>query len=737
MTGAVNITETLPGCQPKCGNITVPYPFGIGTTCSIAAWANINCNSTFNPPKAFIGGNLEVVQFLQSEVRMKNSVSSSCYNQSGTLVDFITRSFNLTVSPYTFSSTRNKITALGCDTVMLNTAADGSTSSGCTSRCHKRELVIDGSCSGIGCCHTSVSRGLNLFNPFLGTINNYVDVWSFDPCGAAFIAEIDMYNFKASDFLNVTSLIDVPYILNFAVGNKTCEDAIKNSTTFACKEKSHCYDSIDGTGYLCNCSAGYAGNPYLNQGCQDVNECEDPSNNPCEGLCTNNPGSYSCSCPDDSYGDGKKDGTGCTKRSKTVPVLQLTLGCHFTCLNLITGLGFGLLFLLAGGSCIVITIKKRQLMKSKEKNFRQNGGLLLKQHICSQEGGFDSAKIFTSEELKLATNNYDQHHILGQGGYGTVYKGVLKDLRVVAIKKSKLIDESQLGVFINEFVILTQIKHRNVVKLLGCCLETQVPLLVYEFVSNGTLSYHLHESRDALSSISWEDRLRIAAETAGAIAYLHSAASPPIIHRDIKSANILLDHNNTAKVADFGASRLNPLDETQISTIVQGTMGYLDPEYYHSGLLTGKSDVYSFGVVLAELLTGRKPISFDGLEEQRNLATYFVVAMKENHLYEVLEPGIINEGKTEQVFAVAKLTKRCLKLKGEKRPPMKEVAAELEELRGFKKRSRMQQINEESSSIQYEHSDLYPIPSSSYNTDGASGLYSMEQQMIRSMNFPR
>ncbi|KAF5179742.1 Wall-associated receptor kinase [Thalictrum thalictroides] len=727
MTGAVNRTETLPGCQPKCGNITVPYPFGIGATCSIAEWFNVKCNNTFNPPKAFIAGNLEVIQFLQSEVRIKNAVSSSCYNQSGTLVDFIRRWIDLTGSPYTFSSTKNKITALGCDTVMITRRADGNTSSGCTSRCHKRELVIDGSCSGIGCCQTSVSRGLNLFNPFLGTINNYIDVWSFDPCGATFLAEKDMYTFKVSDFLNVTSLVDVPMILNFAVRNQTCEAAKMNSTTFACKEKSNCYDSIDGTGYLCNCSDGYAGNPYLNEGCQDVDECENPDNNPCEGLCTNNQGSYSCSCPDDSYGDGKKDGTGCTKRSKTVPVLQLTLG-----------LGFGLLFLLAGGSCLFLTIKKRQLMKRKEKYFRQNGGFLLKQRISSQEGGVDSTKIFTSEELKLATNNYDQHHILGQGGYGTVYKGVLTDLRVVAIKKSKLIDESQLGVFINEFVILTQIKHRNVVKLLGCCLETEVPLLVYEFVSNGTLSYHLHEIRDALmSSFSWEDRLRIAAETAGAVAYLHSAASTPIIHRDIKSANILLDQNNIAKVADFGASRLNPLDETQISTLVQGTMGYLDPEYFHSGLLTGKSDVYSFGVVLAELLTGRKPISFDGSEEQRNLATYFVVAMKENHLSEILEPGIIQEGRTEQVLAVAKLTKRCLKLKGEKRPPMKEVAAELERLRGFEKPSRMQQITEESSSIQYEHGELYPIPSSSYNTDGASGLYSMEQQMISSMNFPR
>uniref|UniRef100_A0A2N9GA86 Protein kinase domain-containing protein n=1 Tax=Fagus sylvatica TaxID=28930 RepID=A0A2N9GA86_FAGSY len=214
----------------------------------------------------------------------------------------------------------------------------------------------------------------------------------------------------------------------------------------------------------------------------------------------------------------------------------------------------------------------------------------------------------------------------------------------------------------------------------ACCLETQVPLLVYEFVTNGTLFKHIHNKSNT-SAMPWEIRLRIAVETAEALSFLHSEASTPIIHRDVKTTNILLDDNYTAKVSDFGASRLVPLDQTQLATMVQGTLGYLDPEYLLTSQLTEKSDVYSFGVVLVELLTGELALSFNRSEEVRSIAMYFLSSLKEERLFEVLDDHIAEERNKEQLKHVAELAKACLKVKGEERPTMKEVAMELAGIR--------------------------------------------------------
>jgi serine/threonine protein kinase len=240
--------------------------------------------------------------------------------------------------------------------------------------------------------------------------------------------------------------------------------------------------------------------------------------------------------------------------------------------------------------------------------------------------------IFTIEDLKKATDNFDRSKELGTGGRGTVYKGVLGDNKVVAVKRSKIMNLTQTEEFVQEIIILSQINHKNnVIRLLGCCLEVEVPILVYEFIPNGTLFQLIHENNGG-PPVSLEDRLRIAQESAEALEYLHLSINQPIVHGDVKSLNILLDNNYKAKVIDFGASRMLPRDAVQFMTMVQGTLGYLDPEYLQERKLTEKSDVYSFGVVLLELIARKTAIYFERPEEGKNLASSFLEAMKGNRV---------------------------------------------------------------------------------------------------------
>ncbi|XP_042043917.1 wall-associated receptor kinase-like 9 [Salvia splendens] len=455
--------------------------------------------------------------------------------------------------------------------------------------------------------------------------------------------------------------------LDWRVGTQNCSEAQRNSSTYACKANADCLNLE----YLCRCKKGFHDNPYLN-GCQDINECENIDLNPCNSnaICTNTNGSAYCSCPKGYAGDGlKNDGKGCIPSN----MIHVFIG------NLILGVGVGsgIGFLLFLSICILVHIllRKRRNKNRKAKFFKRNGGLLLQQQ--TNERTIQKAKLFSSEELEKATDNFNESRILGQGGQGTVYKGMLSDGKIVAIKKSKLLDKDHLEQFINEVVILSHVNHKNVVKLWGCCLETDVPLLVYELVPNGTL-FDLIQDPNTEFQVSWNMRLKIATDIAGALAYLHSALSIPIYHRDVKSSNILLGEKYTVKLSDFGISRSVGTDQTHLTTLVKGTFGYLDPEYFQSSQFTGKSDVYSFGVVLVELLTGQRPI--DIREEERSLVMRFLESMEENNLYKILDDEVLKHGNEVEVTAVAWLAQRCLNLKGRMRPTMKEVARELESL---------------------------------------------------------
>lgn len=543
---------------------------------------------------------------------------------------------------------------------------------GCLIQCYSLDEVFNHTCSGVGCCEAQIPEGLHFLSIAAGSIYNYKQTsQEFTRCSSAFVVATDSFKFTTA---NLTMSFDqmpkmLPVIYDWSIGNETCADAQTNGECLCCEgHGSECHN-IQLGGYQCRCSAGYSGNPYLDNGCQDIDECLAENANNCKepATCVNSPGSYYCQCPEGFQGNG----------TTLVPCLRKR---NQTAIKIISCVSVSVIFLLVIGFLLHWHHGKKQMLKMRATFFRQNGGLILHQKLSKRDMSADLIKIFTAEDLKKATNNYSENNVVGRGGFGMVYKGTLVDDQVVAIKKSLKVDSSQIEQFINEVLVLSHVNNRNVVKLLGCCLETEVPSLVYEFIRNGTLHDQLHDESKA-STLSWDIRLRIATEVAEVLAYLHTTVSTPIIHRDIKSMNILLDENFTAKVADFGASRLVPMDEDQLATMVLGTHGYLDPEYMQTSELTEKSDVYSFGVVLVELFTRRKALSFDRPENERCLAMHFLLKFKEQRVLEIIDEKIITHAVTEQLMEVAILARKCLELKGEDRPDMKEVAMELQGIR--------------------------------------------------------
>nr|GEW56396.1 hypothetical protein [Tanacetum cinerariifolium] len=470
-----------------CGNISVPYPFGIGkdTDCSLDSSFYVTCNTSSDPPKLFIrSGNIRIHNILDSELRIFTSVGFRCYDQNGIYSKF--DSWSNLQGLFTFSKT-NKLTVIGCDDYALITGS--SYSSGCFGLCSKSSDVIEGECSGNGCCQTSITRGLTYYNVTLNTFNQHINVSEFNNCGYAFLGEEGTFRFGGAKDLYTTTDSDlynrvrysVPVVLDWVIA-----PAVRNCSNQAneCKGKSHCYD-VDSGGYRCRCNQGYEGNPYLDQGCQDIDECKDAEKYPCHGICFNTPGDYTCKCKKGYSRDARIQG-GCERKS-------------------FQALFFSLAY---------------KNIESSMDHLRAKSEILRNDSCRHAEFG---TTIRLSHELKKATDQYNDNRILGRGGQGTV--------------------------------------HRNVVKLHGCCLETEVPILVYEFVSNGDLCQFIHDENYEFPTF-WSIRLQSATEVAGALAYMHYATSVPIYHRDIKSSNILLDEKFRAKLSDFGISKSVLGDQT-------------------------------------------------------------------------------------------------------------------------------------------------------------------------------
>ncbi|KAF8711222.1 hypothetical protein HU200_029238 [Digitaria exilis] len=733
-------------CNDTCGGTRVPYPFGFSPGC-YRPGLNLTCDTSHGgTPRLLLNGNgtLQVVG-----VSLSDSTLRVVHHTRISPDDVITKrgvsleravSFQLTdIGESYMLSGRNEFVFFGYGVEATlyghkhrNSVTAYSNITGCVSS-FSVPFQEYNNCSGSdGCCHALIFPGSTpMMMEFRGLLNTSVMEMPL-----AFVSEEGLTAHWWDTILKATGSLrewapryfSAPLVLQWAV--KQGFPAPAGNTTGQCpgyvarrlckSELSSCRQ--ENGGYTCYCDKGYQGNPYIVDGCKDIDECKITPQRCFGHQCHNVPGTYKCTCRLGTFGNANKP-DGCVSLSivlsKFIKKNKIALSAPSGPVLLLLGLGIML---------VHRRIEQHKMKVLKKKYFKQNRGQLLQQ-LMSHRADIAERMIIPMDELAKATNNFDKARELGGGGHGTVYKGILSDLHVVAIKKSKITVQKEINEFINEVAILSQVNHKNVVKLFGCCLETEVPLLVYEFISNGTLYNHLHI--DGPRSLSWTNRLRIATEIATSLAYLHSAVSIQIIHRDIKSTNVLLDDTLTAKVSDFGASRYIPIDKTGLTTRVQGTIGYLDPVYFQTNRLTEKSDVYSFGVILVELLTRKKPFSYLSPEGD-GLVSHFLDLHAQGNLVEIIDPQVIEEG-GEEVQEVATLAASCINLlRGDERPTMRQVEHTLEGLRSSKMCENHGMVAEDRENDRVE----FRCPQGQ-RFEESSRRYSLEQEMMMSARYPR
>ncbi|KAK9065265.1 hypothetical protein SSX86_016648 [Deinandra increscens subsp. villosa] len=388
---------------------------------------------------------------------------------------------------------------------------------------------------------------------------------------------------------------------------------------------------------------------------EDCDKCEDSN-----GRCGHhNTTGFICFCPDGRTNRGNCKGSKINVKRKLL-------------------IGFG-----SAGFAVLVMFGAFCIWRQRNKKKRYYGSSYMSRRASShtssmadpeKNGAYHGVQIFKYRELEKATGHFDPVNELGDGGFGTVYQGKLKDGRVVAVKRLYENNYKRVEQFMNEVGILAHLRHRNLVSLYGCTTHhSRELLLVYEYIPNGTVADHLHGEKSSPGSPTWCTRMNIAIETASALVYLHAS---DVIHRDVKTNNILLDTSFTVKVADFGLSRLFPNNVTHVSTAPQGTPGYVDPEYHECYQLTSKSDVYSFGVVLVELISSKPAVDITRHRHEINLSTMALNKIQNDAVHELVDPNLGYETEyavRKMINGVAELAFQCLQSDRDSRPSMDEV----------------------------------------------------------------
>nr|TKR85905.1 hypothetical protein D5086_0000245260 [Populus alba] len=318
--------DVKPGCQDNCGDVSVPYPFGIlERSCAMNKHFFLNCSSEADGQRQLLIGNIPVrkISALNGTVTVGIYTAFDCYNE--TARNRSKSSVTLGSGPFMFSDTQNVFTAIGCDTSAQVINKDRTYGAACLSICTENVNMSDGNpCSGSGCCQTSIPKGLKSLNISTSSYNNHTNVSDFNPCGIAFL--VDRSSLKLSDWPLSRKPKDgddayrTDTVIEWVVKNETCEQAKANQSAYACGTNANCTYPEIGQGYRCLCNEGFEGNPYLQEGCQDIDECKVRGKNACEeGTCENVIGDYKCRCPLGKYGDGK---TGC----KGVGIIAIIAG---------------------------------------------------------------------------------------------------------------------------------------------------------------------------------------------------------------------------------------------------------------------------------------------------------------------------------------------------------------------------------------------------------------------------